>query len=51
MNNTLEVMDQSDTVYLATLKGPAPRICAMVYLRRADICWPDGPSDLDLRAL
>jgi len=44
-NDILEVMDQSDTVYLVTVKGPAPRIRAMVNLRRADICWPGGPSD------
>jgi general stress protein 26 len=32
----LEVMDQSDAVYIGTVAGAAPRIRAMVNLRRAD---------------
>lgn len=39
-----ELMDQVDAVYLATLSGSAPRIRAMVNLRREDL-FP-GPSSL-----
>jgi general stress protein 26 len=42
-NDILEVMDQAEAVYLATVSGSAPRIRAMVNHRRKDI-YP-GPSE------
>jgi len=42
-NDILEVMDQADAVYLATVSGSAPRVRAMVNHRRKDI-YP-GPSE------
>jgi hypothetical protein len=42
-NDILQVMDQADAVYLATVNGSAPRIRAMVNHRRKDI-YP-GPSE------
>lgn len=42
-NDILEVMDQAEAVYLATVSGSAPRIRAMVNHRRKDL-YP-GPSE------
>jgi general stress protein 26 len=42
-NDILQVMDEADAVYLATVDGSAPRIRAMVNHRRKDI-YP-GPSE------
>jgi general stress protein 26 len=41
-DDILQLMDQADAVYLATVNGSAPRIRAMVNHRRKDI-YP-GPS-------